>query len=109
MAQGKLLKFTVLGAIIGAAVSMLDRNTREYTVAKTKKVTETISYYAKNRDELQSIIGEKTLTAQSLYENVSENVNRILSVKEELKDLPHTIKEMVGDAKVAAGVQEDEL
>lgn len=37
MGQSKLLASIVAGAAVGAALSMLDRTTRETTIATTKK------------------------------------------------------------------------
>jgi len=49
MGQGKLLVSIVAGAAIGAALSMLDRTTREKTIDTTKKMKEAVTYYATNR------------------------------------------------------------
>ena len=50
--KSKLLPFIAIGAVVGAAISMLDKKTRDHTVDTAKKAKETVTYYAENRDEL---------------------------------------------------------
>ncbi|MET4561908.1 hypothetical protein [Lysinibacillus parviboronicapiens] len=101
MGQSKLLASIVIGATVGAALSMFDRATREKTVATTKKVTAAVSYYATNRGELQDLIEEKVLAAQVLCESVTENVNMVAEKVDEFKELPSTIQGMISDTKSA--------
>lgn len=101
MGQSKLLASIVVGATVGAALSMLDRTTREKTIASTKKMKEAISYYATNREELQVLVEEKVLATKVLCESVSENVNSIIDKVDEFKELPSTIEGMINDTKSA--------
>ncbi|KOS71545.1 hypothetical protein AEA09_00615 [Lysinibacillus contaminans] len=101
MGQSKLLASIVVGAAVGAALSMLDRTTREKTIASTKRISETVSYYAANREELQELIQEKVTAAQSFYESASENVNMLVEKADEFKEFPSTIQDMISDTKSA--------
>ena len=101
MGRSKLLASIVVGATVGAAISMLDRTTREKTIASTKRISETVSYYAANREELQELIQEKVIATQSLYESASKNVNMLIEKADGFKELPSTIQEMVSDTKTA--------
>ena len=101
MGRSKLLASIVVGATVGAALSMFDRVTREKTIASTKKMKEAISYYSANREELQVLVEEKVLAAKVLCENVSENVNSIIDKVDEFKELPSTIEGMINDTKSA--------
>ncbi|EON74480.1 hypothetical protein [Lysinibacillus sphaericus] len=101
MGQSKLLASIIIGATVGAALSMLDRTTREKTVATTKKATAAVSYYAANRGELQDLIEEKVLAAQVLCESVTDNVNMVAEKVDEFKELPSTIQGMISDTKSA--------
>lgn len=101
MGQSKLLASIIVGAAVGAALSMLDRTTREKTVASTKRISETVAYYAANRDELQELIQEKVTAAQTFYESASENINMLVDKADEFKELPSTIQDMISDTKSA--------
>ena len=87
---------------------MLDRTTREKTVASTKRISETVSYYAANREELRELIQEKVTAAQSFYESASDNVSMLVEKVEEFKEIPSTIQNMVSDTKTAFSPSEKE-
>lgn len=108
MGRSKLLASIVVGATVGAALSMLDRTTREKTIATTKQMKEAITYYAANREELQVLIEEKVLAAKVLCEGVSENVNAIAEKVDEFKELPSTIEGMINDTKAAFALPDKE-
>jgi len=108
MGQSKLLISVVTGAVVGAALSMLDRTTREKTIATTQKMKDAISYYATNRDELQVLVEEKVLAAKVLCESVSENVNTIVEKVDEFKELPSTIEGMINETKSAFSLPDKE-
>ncbi|MDM5250333.1 MULTISPECIES: YtxH domain-containing protein [unclassified Lysinibacillus] len=108
MGRSKLLASIVVGATVGAALSMLDRTTREKTIATTKKMKEGISYYVANREELQVLVEEKVLAAKVLCESVSENVNTVAEKVEEFKELPSTIEGMINDTKSAFSLPDKE-
>lgn len=85
MGNNKFVAFTVVGAVAGAVISMLDRQTRKQTIETAKKTADVVSYYAKNKEELQSLIEEKVSTAQSLYNNVTEKVSVFKDAQNKLK------------------------
>lgn len=99
--KSKLVPFIVIGAVVGAAISLLDRQTREHTIETSKKVKETVSYYATNTDELQQIIEDKVGQAQSFYSAASENVTALLAQTEDAKTLPTTLQSMLTETKDA--------
>ncbi|KGR87058.1 hypothetical protein [Lysinibacillus odysseyi] len=101
MAKSKLLPAVLLGALTGAVISMLDKNTRQHTMETSKKVKETVMYYAKNSDELVQLIETKAEQAQNLYSSAQKNMESIMSQVEDAKALPDTIMSMVTETKEA--------
>ena len=93
----KKIIYFAIGAVVGAAISMLDKNTRDHPVETTKKVKETVTYYAENRDELVSLIETKLEQAQTVYSSVNENVQSLMQNGNDLKTLPSTIQSMVSE------------
>jgi len=106
MGKSKLCKAMITGAIVGACVSMFDRDTREHTIETAKKVKDKVVYYAKNREELQKCINEKIEAVQKLYENASDNVSLIVDKIDEVKEIPNTIQSMVTETKDAFSDQQ---
>lgn len=107
MSQSKLCKGVVIGAIVGAAVSMFDRKTREHTVETMKNIKDSVIYYAKNRDEFQQLVYEKIEKMQKLYEDTTENVNFIMEKIDEMKEIPSTVQAIVEDTKAPFSSKEE--
>jgi gas vesicle protein len=109
MVKSKLLPFITIGAVVGAAISMLDKNTRDHTVETTKKVKETVTYYAENRDELISLIETKLEQAQTVYSSVNDNVQSLIQNGNDLKTLPSTIQSMVSETIEAFSKKDEDI
>ncbi len=99
MGKSKFLKSMVAGAIIGAAISMLDRTTREHTVQNLKKARETVQYYATHREELQQMIDEKVQQVQKLYDTTQDNLSFIKDKVDEVKEIPIAVQDIVDETK----------
>lgn len=99
MSKSKLLPYIAIGALVGAAISMFDKTTRQQTVEATKKLKETVSYYSENTDELQNLIDTKMDQVQSLYTSANDNLNDIIAQAEDVKTLPSTIQSLLTETK----------
>ena len=108
MAKSKLIPAVLLGALVGAAISMLDKNTRQHTMETSKKIKDTVTYYAQNRDELVQLVGTKVDQAQSLYASTQENLTSFMTKVEDVKSLPETIMSLVTETKEAFSKQSPE-
>ena len=95
--KSKLLPFVAIGAIAGAMISMFDKNTREHTLETTKKVKDTVSYYAENRDELLALVESKVEQVQDIYGAMNNNLQTLMQSGNDLKTLPTTIQSMVSE------------
>ena len=101
MAKSKLLPYVAIGAIVGAAISMLDKTTREHTISSVKNAKDTVTYYAQNRGELENLITSKVEQMQAVYTKNQETINSLLSGIQESKALPETVVSMMNDTKEA--------
>lgn len=101
MGKTKLFKYMAIGAIVGAAISMFDRKTREHTIETTVKVKDTVVHYAKNQDELQEKMSEKLEVVKNIYENVQDTVVGIVDKFDDVKEIPAAVKGVVEDTKSA--------
>ena len=105
--KSKLLPFIAIGAVVGAAISMLDKETRNHTVQTAKKAKDTVSYYAENRDELLALVESKVEQAQSLYGTVNSNVQALM--QSDIQKMPSTIQSMVSDTVNAFSKKDDQI
>ncbi|MGM0899128.1 MAG: YtxH domain-containing protein [Bacillota bacterium] len=101
MSQNKLMTGIVVGAAVGALVSLLDRDTREDVMNKSRKASENAKYYASNKDELRSAFKEQAERAQNLYARISEDASYVGGKVEQVKQLVPEVKEVAMDAKGA--------
>ena len=97
----KLVAGIALGAVAGAVISLLDRQTRQETTHKLKSATASVQHYAKNRDELKNELLAKVETAQNIYSKFAENKDFYLEKIEEIKSLTPQVKQFVGNTKDA--------
>lgn len=97
MGKSKLLPFVVIGAVVGATISLMDKPTRQHTMETSKKIKETVTYYAENRDELMELVGSKVQRAQSVYSSANDTIQNLLQGQDpnELKTLPSTVQSLV--------------
>ncbi|WP_271854260.1 YtxH domain-containing protein [Planococcus maritimus] len=101
MSQNKLMTGIVVGAAVGALVSLLDRNTREDVVDKSKRASDNAKYYASNKDELKSAFKEQAERAQNLYARISEDAAYVGGKVEQVRKLVPEVKEVAQDARGA--------
>ena len=109
MNGNKLGKFIIMGAMVGAAVSMFDRSTRRQVSVKITEVwRKEIRFYSRNQDILRWKLQEKKEKYQSVYEQLAGDVTYIKKQIEELKALTPQVKELVVDTKDAFVESKDE-
>ena len=101
MSQNKLMTGLLVGAAVGIIVSLLDRNTRDDVIQKSKKATNNAKYYASNRDELVQAFQQQAERAQNLYSRISEDASYVGSKVNELKEMTPQVKEMALETKDA--------
>ncbi|MCM3031476.1 YtxH domain-containing protein [Niallia sp. MER 6] len=106
MAQLSLVKGLLLGGLIGASLSMLDKRTRKASVYNMKRLTTSITDF----DTMSSSITETSEKVKQTAEKVSNDVAFILDKVEELKEVTPTIASIVKETKEAfttEGTQEE--
>lgn len=109
MMKSKLLPFIAIGVIMGAAISMIDKRTREHTIETAKKTKDTVAYYAENRDELLALVESKVEQAQSVYGTVNSNIQSIMQNSNDIKELPTTIQSMVSETRQAFSKRDEQI
>lgn len=99
MGKSKFGIFMMLGAVIGAIVSLFDRSTRDQVTRTSKNVLSDVRFYSKNPDILKQKAKQKTDKIQSMYEQFSGDAMYIKEKVEELKVLSPQVKDIVVDTK----------
>lgn len=108
MNKNKFGQYILVGAMVGAVVSLCDRNTREQVITKSKDFVSDVKFYGSHPDVLKSKFQEKTEKYQSIYEQFSNDATYLKEKVDELKLLSPQVKEMVVDTKDAFSDSKDE-
>lgn len=101
MGNSKFGRFIMLGAILGGAVSMFDRSTRQQVMKKSNAMISQAGYYSKNPDVLKNKLQQQKDKYLSMYEQFSGDAAYIKNQVEELKTLTPQVKELVVGTKEA--------
>ncbi|MFF2754909.1 YtxH domain-containing protein [Psychrobacillus sp. NPDC058041] len=101
MSENKLVKGMVCGALLGGALTMLDRSTRDAVARKSRYVGKQIQFYAKNRDELITTIEDQFTKWKSFYEQFASDATYISQKVNEVKEITPQVKTLVADTKEA--------
>ncbi|MDQ0231652.1 YtxH domain-containing protein [Metabacillus malikii] len=90
--ENKLLKGMVIGAIVGAAVSMFDKNTRQAVLQSSKSMCSSLTQYVKQPTKLTTDVKRKVDTVRDTVQEVSDDLAFINEKVNELKESsPHVI------------------
>lgn len=108
MGKSKFGLFMMLGAVLGAIVSLFDRSTRDQVTRKSKNILSDVRFYSKNPDILKQKAQQKTNKIQSMYEQFSGDAMYIKEKVDELKLLSPQVKEIVVDTKETLADSKDE-
>ncbi|MEK4487154.1 YtxH domain-containing protein [Psychrobacillus sp. FSL H8-0484] len=99
MSENKFVKGIIFGAIIGGALTMFDRKTRDSVMNKTRYVRNEIQYYSKNREELKTTIEEQITKWKSVYDQLASDVSYISQKVNEAKEITPQVKNLVTETK----------
>ena len=108
MTKSKLIPAIIIGAAVGAAISMFDRATREHTVETAKKAKETVTYYAQNSNELQQLVDSKMGQVQGLISSAEQNIQSFTGQANGTTSLPETIMSLLSETKEAFSKDEQQ-
>ncbi|WP_442598072.1 YtxH domain-containing protein [Neobacillus sp. D3-1R] len=97
----KFWKGMVAGAVAGAALSLLDRETRQAVGEKCSKASKSISYVLTHPKEIATNIKEKTNEWKSTVQQMNEDFTYIMDKIEEVRELTPEVTEMVKETKEA--------
>lgn len=99
--NSKFGKFVLIGALTGAAVSLLDKSTRRQVMNTSNQMVNQVKFYASNPDVLKEKFQQSKEKYLSLYDQFSGDAAYIKTQVDELKTLTPQVKELVVGTKEA--------
>lgn len=99
--RNKLVEGIVIGAIIGGAVSLFDKETRSSVIQGSKKLKDKTKTLIQHPELVTDTVKEKYETIRTTIEQVSEDVSFVAGKVEKLKETTPQVIEIVNDTKEA--------
>ncbi|WP_154992314.1 YtxH domain-containing protein [Priestia megaterium] len=99
--RNKLVEGMVIGAIIGGAVSLFDKETRSCVIQGSKKLKDKTTTLIQHPELVTDTVKEKYETIRTTIEQVSEDVSFVAGKVEKLKETTPQVMEIVNDTKEA--------
>lgn len=99
--RNKLVDGIVIGAIIGGAVSLFDKETRSSVIQGSKKLKDKTTTLIQHPELVTDTVKEKYETIRTTIEQVSEDVSFVAGKVEKLKETTPQVMEIVNDTKEA--------
>jgi gas vesicle protein len=97
--RNKLVEGIVIGAIIGGAVSLFDKETRSSVIQGSKKLKDKTTTLIQHPELVTDTVKEKYETIRTTIEQVSEDVSFVAGKVEKLKETTPQVMEIVNDTK----------
>lgn len=90
--ENKLFTGMMVGALIGAAVSLLDKRTRQDVISSGQKVSSTIKGYIEQPSTFKTEVKKKMDEVKETVQEVSEDLSFLNEKMKELKETtPHVV------------------
>ncbi|MCM3773406.1 YtxH domain-containing protein [Priestia aryabhattai] len=99
--RNKLVEGIVIGAIIGGAISLFDKETRNSVIQGSKKLKDKTTTLIQHPELVTDTVKEKYETIRTTIEQVSEDVSFVAGKVEKLKKTTPQVMEIINDTKEA--------
>jgi len=108
MSENKFVKGIICGAVVGGAITLLDRKTRDSVMNKTRYVRNEIQYYSKNKEELKTNLEHQITKWKSVYDQFSSDAMYLSEKVNEAKEITPQVKTLLTDTKDAFSQSKEE-
>lgn len=99
MGRKKLAKGMFIGALVGGALSLIDRETRREVFAAGKKVGNKVLDVLSDPGKTLSGIKEKVEAVQKAYREINEDLRFFVEKAQEIKEASLETKELLEETK----------
>ncbi|MFT4413865.1 YtxH domain-containing protein [Fredinandcohnia humi] len=112
--RNKMIESMVIGALIGAAVSLFDKDTRESFIHTSKRVGKKTAQVLKDPGAYSQLVKDQFNAVRTTVEQVAEDVRFVTTKVNELAEATPEIADLVKETKdvftnKSEGIREDNL
>ena len=97
--SNKLVRGIFVGALVGAAISLLDKRTRDDVIETSKNVSSKIKGYVEDPTVLTNEVRGKFDTVKDTIQEVSEDITFINEKVKELKETTPQVMSLIQETK----------
>lgn len=108
MSQSKFSKGLLYGALAGALISLLDRQTRDVMKNRARTASEKAKYYNNNREVLKHDLETKINHYKSLYEKLASDAQYLTSQVNEVKQIAPQVQTLLSETKNTFSTSKEE-
>lgn len=109
MSSGKFWKGIVIGAMIGGAVTLFDKEVRKQVAEDSKRVCRKVKVVVSNPQQTVECVQDKVNQFTQSYKKLSEDIQFITEKATEIKNLSQQTMETVQELKHSPKMEEDDL
>ncbi|MFC4355695.1 YtxH domain-containing protein [Chryseomicrobium palamuruense] len=108
MSQSKFSKGLLYGALAGALISLLDRQTRDVMKNRARTASEKAKYYNNNREVLKHDLETKINHYKSLYEKLASDAQYLTTQVNEVKQIAPQVQTLLSETKNTFSTSKEE-
>ncbi|CAG9622923.1 YtxH domain-containing protein [Sutcliffiella rhizosphaerae] len=97
--RNKLIDGMLIGALVGAAISLLDKTTRETVIHNGKCVGGKIKYAVQHPQEIANEVKHRINIVKTTVDDVSKDIDYLRGKVEQLKEATPQVLEIVNETK----------
>ncbi|WP_243387996.1 YtxH domain-containing protein [Bacillus kexueae] len=97
--ENKLLKGLFVGAAVGMAIALVDKQTRKVAIEKGKEAADCVKYCAENPEVVSSFVKGKMDEVKTTLRSVSEDITFLNEKVKDLKELTPQVLEFIEETK----------
>lgn len=97
--RNKMLEGMLIGALVGAAISLLDKETRTNFIHNGKRVGGKIKYVVEHPQEITNAVREQIQSVKTTVDDVSRDMDYLRGKINELKETTPQVLEIIQDTK----------
>jgi gas vesicle protein len=97
--RNKLVDGMLIGALVGAAISLLDKETRTTVIHNGKRVGGKLKYAVQHPQEIADAVRNQIDTVKTAVDDVSRDIDYLRTKVSELKEATPQVLEIVNETK----------
>lgn len=97
--ENKLLKGLFVGAAVGMAIALVDKQTRKTAIEKGKEAADCVKYCAENPEVVSAFVKEKMEEVKVSLKTISDDLSFMNEKVKELRELTPQVLDFIDETR----------